>query len=260
MAQPIVDLVLGQVLVGGRKRIDGRHDETLRRGDLLSVFRQRDHDRIVALDEARQIFPQLGIRLGQVDMATPDPRRFLAEMIDQRQRLRIVHDDHVVVEMHARRVLEHDLFVDILLQVAEIDFTSLQGIVHPLCNAEEVRSPLNDAPARPDAGAVHQQCQRRENFGNPAAIVSGVHVDDMEIAELFGLAPDPVRRLATYQRLVVIDRRESGMVRIVGSEIHACISLLCKLDRHRADQGAHGGPASKPPTSPGVVAHGAGTP
>ena len=77
--EAVGDLGLRQFLVGGRERIDRRHDEALRRAELLRVFRQRQHHRVVALDQRREIAPDVRMRLAEIDVAAPDPRRLLAE-------------------------------------------------------------------------------------------------------------------------------------------------------------------------------------
>src|SRR6516165_7616908 len=95
----------------------------------------------------------------QIDMAAPYPRRLLAEMADERQRLRIVDDHEVVVEMHPHGVLEHDLLVDLALELAQIDLAALERVVHLFGDAEEVGTTLDHPPAGPNPGGVHQQSQ-----------------------------------------------------------------------------------------------------
>src|SRR5438874_11230361 len=56
-----------------------------------------DDDRIVLIDPGPEVIPHLSLRLGQIDVATPDPRTFFLVELDQGQRLRIMHDHEICV-------------------------------------------------------------------------------------------------------------------------------------------------------------------
>ena len=77
-------------------------------------------------------------------------------MLDQRKRLGIVHDDDVVLQVHAQRVLEEDLLVRSPLLLSDIDNTALQAVVKFLGKGKELRATLDGAPAGLDADCVHQ--------------------------------------------------------------------------------------------------------
>ncbi|PYL22857.1 MAG: hypothetical protein DMF37_11195 [Verrucomicrobia bacterium] len=55
------------------------------------------------------------LRSGKIDTAAPDPPTFVFVVLDQRQRLRIVHDHKIVLEEITDAVLVNYLFEDFLL-------------------------------------------------------------------------------------------------------------------------------------------------
>jgi hypothetical protein len=135
-------------------------------------------------------------------------------MADERQRLRVVHDHDVMVDMVAHRVLIADLLVYLHLEVGELDIGSLQGVVHLLGDAEEFRSALNHPPAGLDANGIHQQRQRRQNFRDAAAVIGRVYVDDVHVAEAPRLLDDALDSLRSDQRLVVLHPGKPEALRI----------------------------------------------
>jgi len=155
--QPILDLGGAEVAVLQRKRVDRRHDEGLWRSDVLRVLGQRHDDCVVLLDEAAQIGPDFRVGRRQVDVAAPHPWTGAAVMIDQRQRLRVVHHHEVVVHVHAQGVLEIDLLVDLLLQLGEVDLAALQRVVQLLGDVEEVGAALDQPPVGLDAKVAREQ-------------------------------------------------------------------------------------------------------
>lgn len=153
-----------------RERIDGRHEKDLGRAKRLGILLEREDDGVVLFDELRQIVPQLVVRMLDLDMAPPDPGAALAIVLDERQGLRIVDDDKVVIQLIPEGILVNDVFVDLGLQVREADRGPLQGVVHLLGDAEEVGRTVDSTPAGADSHAAHQQSQRGEQFGDAAAI------------------------------------------------------------------------------------------
>ena len=60
-------------------------------------------------------------------------------MLDQRQWLRVVHNNEVVIEKVAHAILVDDLLEDLFFDLGEIDFSALEGVVHLLRDGEEIR-------------------------------------------------------------------------------------------------------------------------
>src|SRR3954447_24925878 len=104
-------------------------------------------------------------------MTLPQPRHFaICEMGDQRQRLRVVHDDRVaIVKMKTRSVLEYDFFVNGSFSVRKIQALALQGIVELLGAAKEAGRSLNQMPVRFDSRRVHHEGERRKQLGDASA-------------------------------------------------------------------------------------------
>src|SRR4051794_34829053 len=90
-----------------RKRIDRRGNELLIDRNILAILREREDGCVILFDELAQIGPYWRMRRRKIDVTLPEPWHLaIAEMGDQRQRLRIVHDDRVaIVKMKPRSVL-----------------------------------------------------------------------------------------------------------------------------------------------------------
>ena len=88
-------------------------------------------------------------------------------MLDQRQWLRVVHDDKIVPDKIAQAVFVNYLLKDFLFDAGKIDLGPLQRIVHLLGDREEIRRALNDPPFGLQLEAVHEQRYRRKHLGHP---------------------------------------------------------------------------------------------
>ncbi len=94
----------------------------------------------------------------------------LAEIVDERQRLRVVDDDETLIQVSADGIFLNDFLINFQLFFRKVDVAALQGVVEFLGYGEKVWTSLNDAPAGPNASAVHENGQRRKKLGNAAAI------------------------------------------------------------------------------------------
>jgi hypothetical protein len=65
-------------------------------------FAGNDHH-IVAEDERFHKIPEFGIGVSDIDMTAPDPGLCLFVEFDERERLRVVHDNAVVVQVRETR-------------------------------------------------------------------------------------------------------------------------------------------------------------
>ena len=77
-------------------------------------------------------------------------------MVDQRKRLRVVHDNKIVLEKIAHAVLVNDLLENFFFDAGEIDLCALEGVVHFLRDREKIGSSLDDAPLSAQSKAVHE--------------------------------------------------------------------------------------------------------
>jgi hypothetical protein len=90
---------------------------------------------------------------------------------DQRERLRIVHDDGVAfIQMEPGGILKYYFFVDGLFGLGKLDLFTLQCIMQLLRTAEEARRALDQMPIGFNPDRIHHQRQRRQDFRNTAAI------------------------------------------------------------------------------------------
>ena len=159
VAQKFAYLPVGQLAVLRGERIDRRGDELLVDPNILAIFGEREDSGVILLDETTQISPYLGVRRRKIDVTLPEPRDFpIGKMRDQRQRLRIVHNDRVaIVKMKPHGVLEHNLFVDRPFGFRKLQALALQRIVKLLGAAKEARRSLNQVPVGVNACRVHHQ-------------------------------------------------------------------------------------------------------
>ncbi len=181
--EALIDGALGKFPVHDGEGIDPGREEDLRPPEIPQVLPAGEDDGVVPLDERDEVVPDLPVRRGEVEVAAPHPGAFLPVMGDQRERLRVVDEDHVVVDMVPHGVLVDDVLVDLLLPAGEVDLCPLEGVMKLLCHAEEVRGAVDDAPPGLYAEAVCQERQGREDLGYPAAVVGGVHVQDVHVVE-----------------------------------------------------------------------------
>src|SRR6516162_10026228 len=115
----------------------------LRYREVLLVLTMAQNHRVVFFDEPRKVFPGWAIRVGELDMATPEPRTLLRKMVNQGQWLGIVHYDHVVVDAVPNGVFEIHLFENARLYFRKVNVGALQSVVHFLRDVEEIRSSLD---------------------------------------------------------------------------------------------------------------------
>jgi len=157
--QEFPDLLVGHITIFRRKGIDRRRDEMLIQVEVLGIFGQRKDSPVILFDEPTQIIPYRGIWRRKIDMALPQPRHFpVREMLDQRQRLRVVHDDCVaVVKVKSRGIFEHDLFVYRSFSVRKFHALALQRVVKHLGATKEAWGALDQMPVSFDAYRVHHQ-------------------------------------------------------------------------------------------------------
>jgi len=154
-------------------------------------------------------------------VTAPDPGRLLAIVPNERQRLRVVHDDDVMVEMIAGRIFESDLFVDVELQVRQIDIRALQSVVHLLRDAKEIGPALDDPPSGFDPGTVHQQSGGGQEFGHATAVIGRVDVSHVQVAKARRLLQDAFNGFGADQRLVILHRDQFEGRRMIQGDRHS---------------------------------------
>jgi hypothetical protein len=166
---------------------------------------------VVFIDPTPQIVPRFGIRPGKVEVTPPEPWAFFLVMLDQRQWLRVVHNDKVVIEKVANAVLVNHLLENFFFDAREINFSALKGVVHLLRDREKIRGPLNYSPFCAQSEAVHEQSERRNYFRNAAAVVGGIEICDVKALQSYRLLTNALNCLATNERLVIFDLYQAIM-------------------------------------------------
>ena len=205
MGETLIDLFIAQLTVLDVERIDRRHEHVLWRLHLVLVFLAAHNHGVVLVDPTPQIFPHLFVWPGEIDVATPDPRTIFFVMLDQGQRLRVVHNHEIVLQKIADAVFVNDLFVNFLLDAGEIDLSALQRVVHFLGDREKIRRALNHAPLGPKTETVQQQSERRNRLGHTAAVVGRIEIRYPESLELARLLSNSLNLLLSDERLVIFD-------------------------------------------------------
>ena len=77
-------------------------------------------------------------------MTAPEPRAFFLVVLDQGERLRVVHNDEVVIEKVADAILVNHLFENFLFDAGEIDPGALERVVDFLCDREKIGGALDN--------------------------------------------------------------------------------------------------------------------
>ena len=101
-------------------------------------------------------------------MEMPDPGIGPAVIGTQRQRLQIMHDDEISVEIHGRGILKRHFLLDLLLEIGEVDLRALKRIIGLSGHAKEIGAALDQSPVGGDAGAARQQSARRQGLNSRA--------------------------------------------------------------------------------------------
>ena len=117
-AQPrkrLQPLRLGNGAVLVRQRIDRRQDQEHRARQRPREGGHREDRRVVVRDGRLQVFPDGAIRTRGVDVASPNPAGHLSRRRELRQvdRLRVVHEDDVRLQVQPLGVFPIDLVVQI---------------------------------------------------------------------------------------------------------------------------------------------------
>ena len=117
------------------------------------------------------------IGMGSVNVAAPDPTGAVAPVqAQQRGRLRIVHDDIVVMllqEVSDSLVLGQ---IDVLDLGGEVEGGASEGVVEPLRHLEKLRTSWNHQLVGVDSQRPVQGHQGAEQLGYAAAVGRGVDV------------------------------------------------------------------------------------
>jgi hypothetical protein len=92
----------------------------LRHWEVLLILSTAQNHGIVFFDEPREVFRGGAVGICQLDVATPEPRTLLRKVVNQGHRLRIVHEDHIVVDTVPHGVFEVHLFEDARLDLGKL--------------------------------------------------------------------------------------------------------------------------------------------
>ena len=102
----------------------------------------------------------------------------VAQEVEQRRGLRVVHDDEVVAIVHQQRVVQDPLEVGPLHVRRPLDVGPLQRVVDLLGDLEELVAAVQDLPLGVDADAAEQRHVGGEQLGDAAAVGGGADVQD----------------------------------------------------------------------------------
>ena len=221
--QDLLHDIVAERGVLGRERIDRRGDERERRPPdvRLGVLAHREHRGVVAIDVLGEELPHVGVRLRHVDVASPDPRAvsrargLLAR--DDRRRLGIVHEHHVVVVRDLLGVCPHAVEVDRRHLLGPRHVGPLHPVVAELRHGEVLVRALENLPGGVDAEVLEDAEVREQQLGHSASERGAVEVQDSRAGERLRQLAQPVHRFVTGRLPVVLepdrldgDRREHG--------------------------------------------------
>jgi hypothetical protein len=83
--------------------------------------------------------------------------------------------------------------------------------MHLLGHAEKIWWPMDREPAGVDASAGHQESQRGQPFGHPAAVLGRMHMGDTEASEPGGFGADAVNDLRTHKGFVRLEMMHAAL-------------------------------------------------
>ena len=174
------------------------------------VGREVPDGRVVLLDQRLQAGDRGRVRLGEVDVAAPDPvAALVGGAAAQPDRLRVVDDDRVPLAFEALGVQRVDLVEQLPLLVAQRLVGSLQRVVEELGRVVELFLAEDHLPVGVEAGVAHQRHDRVEDLRDAAAERGRADVQDAVALERLRERPDLLAQLL------------AGDVRVVGQRLVA---------------------------------------
>ena len=141
-------------------------------------------------------------------MAAPNPAPHLAGRREVRQidRLRIVYEYDVRLQIQPRGVLAIDLVVQIEVAFLERYRQSLHAVVKGLGNAIEVGRSGDHFPAGLDAQFFQERNHPAQDFGHAAAAPRGVDVNDPFAGQPLGQPPQALDLLMSHDVFVAVEQ------------------------------------------------------
>ena len=166
-------------------------------------------------DGRLQVLPDGAVRVRSVDVAAPNPAAHLPRRREMRQvdRLRIVHENDVGLQVQPLGILPIDLVVQIEIALFERYRQALQSVVKGLGDAIEVGRTGDHFPAGVDSQFFHQRDHPAEDFGHAAAASRGVDVDDPLAGQPLGQSAQPLHFLVAHDLFVAIQQSHDAAPR-----------------------------------------------
>ena len=201
--QHVANLLRLQFPVLLRQRVDGGVEQVLGNGKLARKIRRGKQRRIVPADELLKKGPDFRVRTGKINMASPDPMVSVRRTrLDQPGRLRVVNHHEILIHLFPLpvplRVGGEDFKILRLGRIGQ----SVQGVVEPLGDLEEIIPAGDHVPFRLQAQLVQQGNQAIQNFRHTAA-------DGRRIDHADGLAR---QRVCQRRQVVDLARPDDGSV------------------------------------------------
>ena len=143
----LLDLGVRKFLVLFRERVDTGIEKILRDGQLSGKRLGGEDGSIALLNKRTQKFPDFGVRIGEIDVASPDPTGIgLRPGTNQSCRLWIVNYDQFLAELHAFAILFVVHQKDVAGRLGQLVRCSMQCVVKSLGDLEEVVAAGDDIP------------------------------------------------------------------------------------------------------------------
>ena len=152
-------------------------------------------------------------------MAAPDPARHLPRRRELRQvdRLRVVYENDVRLQVQPLGVLPIDLVVQIEVALPERHRQALQAVVKGLGDAIEVGRAGDDFPAGVDPQLFHERDHPAQDFGHAAAAPRGVDVDDPLAGQPLGQPAEPLHLLVAHDLFIAVQESHGALLATGGA-------------------------------------------
>ena len=127
--QHLRDLRSAHVPVFRTERIDGRINEKLGNRQSLGKSGQRENGGIIFEDVTPKKRPGRTLRLGEVQVAAPQPAA-IGPIVDQSRRLMVVNHHHVGFEFQRLGISFNDMGIGLVHVLSQLVIAALQGVQH----------------------------------------------------------------------------------------------------------------------------------
>jgi hypothetical protein len=218
---------VGNIPVLCGQRIDGRINDSLFHGQVgFSVVLAGDDHNIITEDERLDVIPDTRIGIGDIDVTSPYPGLYLFIVFDKGQRLGIMDNHTIMIEMSDFRKTLVCFQIKLFFITGQIYGLSLEGIVKFFGDIEKIGRSGQNTPSGIHAHVIQQQYEIVQNFSHAPPVGRGIDVHNVFVDQFMGFLIDVPQNLFSHYGKVVVHALHL-VVLFLGIETVALYNISC---------------------------------